>query len=148
MRTNKLISQSDQQTILLGKKIARTLKGREIIGLSGSLGAGKTVLTRGILLGLGYRGIVTSPTFTIVKKYSLKGSKISTVFHVDAYRLKTLADAMSAGLFDFFDQPNSVVIIEWIENIKKFLPQISLLITIKHSSKNIKIRRITIKSKT
>jgi len=60
---------SEKQTFNLGKKIAKKLQGGEIIGLTGDLGAGKTVFIKGLAKGLGVRQAVTSPTFVLMKIY-------------------------------------------------------------------------------
>lgn len=102
----------------LGEQFAKTLKPGDIVLLSGTLGAGKTTLTKGLLAGLGYTGLVKSPTFTLVEPY-LDG-KIP-VYHFDLYRLEDLEELEYIGWRDYLAQDN-ILIIEWPERIEGRLP--------------------------
>jgi tRNA threonylcarbamoyladenosine biosynthesis protein TsaE len=81
-----------------GKKLGRSLRGGEVIVLSGALGSGKTAFTKGIALGIGIRDTVTSPSFSILNEY--KGE-------IDLYDL----------LEDYIYKDRGVVVIEWGESI-------------------------------
>ena len=127
---------------MIGRKIsARELKGSEIIGLVGDLGAGKTVFAKGLANGLGIKKTVASPTFVIMKVYEIKNqkSKIKNLIHIDAYRLKSEADIMAIGADEYFGRKNTITVIEWPENIKKCLPKnvIYININIKEGDKRI-----------
>jgi len=115
-----IISKSPEQTIELGREIGRQLKGSEIIGLIGPLGAGKTHLIKGIAIGggAGDSRSVNSPTFVIVNEYSGRFD----IYHVDAYRLKTVEEFEKIG-FDDFCYPGSVVLIEWADKIEPAIRQ-------------------------
>ena len=76
-------SGSEAETLLIGEKISKILKPGDVVGIFGEMGAGKTVLVRGIARGLGYNGRVTSPTYTIVNEYPTS----PLLFHFDLYRL-------------------------------------------------------------
>jgi tRNA threonylcarbamoyladenosine biosynthesis protein TsaE len=80
----KFISKCEEDTLKIGKDFASNLLGGEIITLEGDLGAGKTVFTKGVALGLKIEDIVTSPTFTIMNMYL--GEKLN-LYHFDMYRL-------------------------------------------------------------
>ena len=89
MRSFQLKTQNDSETKTLGFHIAQDFlnlkKGvLSVLFLSGELGAGKTVFTKGFLKGLGYKGMVKSPTFSIVDIYEINNF---TVFHFDLYRI-------------------------------------------------------------
>jgi len=87
-----IITLSEKQTLDLGKKIAKELKGGETIALIGELGAGKTIFTKGIADGLRIKKYITSPTFVLMKVYPIdlkKNNKIKTLCHIDAYRLNS-----------------------------------------------------------
>jgi len=71
----KHVTKTEKQTIALGKKFAKSLKGGEVIALSGNLGAGKTIFTKGLAEGLGVKKIVTSPTFILMNVYDVKNKK-------------------------------------------------------------------------
>jgi tRNA threonylcarbamoyladenosine biosynthesis protein TsaE len=109
----ELVTHSSEQTLEFGRDIGARLKPPVLILLSGELGAGKTMLTKGIVSGLGAaeEDQVTSPTFTLVHKYA----DAATVYHVDLYRVGGFHDLESLGLEDFLTE-QAIVIIEWPEN--------------------------------
>lgn len=114
-----IITKNEKETFALGKKIAKTLKGGEIIGLVGDLGAGKTIFTKGIAKGLGVNNTITSPTFVLMKVYPVKKhDKIKQLVHIDAYRLDNSTDLENIGINDYSDK-SSVIIIEWADKIYK-----------------------------
>ena len=97
---------------------AADLKGGEVITLSGVLGAGKTQLVKGLARGLGYRGPVTSPTFTLINEYV--GGRLP-FYHIDLYRIKSMEEAIAFGIEDYLPSPG-VTVIEWPERIESLLP--------------------------
>ena len=99
-----------------GEDIARSLSGGELILLVGGLGAGKTLLTKGIMSGLGFDvDEVTSPSFTLVNKYETANFD---VFHIDLWRLDAGPQvAMAVGLGEIFEDENAVVVIEWADRL-------------------------------
>jgi tRNA threonylcarbamoyladenosine biosynthesis protein TsaE len=115
----KIITKSEKETFDFAKKFARTLKGGEVIGLIGELGAGKTIFTKGLAAGLGIKNVVNSPTFVLMKVYDIKNktSQIKRLVHVDAYRIKLATEASNIGLEDFLNKKN-ILAIEWPQNIK------------------------------
>lgn len=117
---------SPQQTQNLAKKIARKLKGGEVIALKGDLGGGKTTFTQGLAKVLGIKKQLTSPTFVIMKIYDLpKGSKFpfKRICHVDAYRLQSEQDLINIGVKEYLGNPEVVTVIEWADKVKKVLPK-------------------------
>lgn len=100
----------------LGKKLAETLSGGEVLLLTGELGAGKTVLCKGLARGLGVKQPVVSPTFTIMNEYFGEKYKLC---HFDAYRLADADEAYGAGLTDFIGKDGIICAVEWWENIKE-----------------------------
>jgi len=144
---NMLIkTKSEKETFNVGRKLAKKLKGGDVIGLIGKLGAGKTILVKGIANGLGIKKIVTSPTFILMKIYNIKkNKKIKYLCHIDAYRLKNSKDLFSIGANDWLKNKNVLTIIEWAEHVKDILPKNKLLIKIKFSKKRNE-RKIEIKN--
>ena len=124
MDIKSFITTSSAQTKKLGQLLAKELYGKEIICLSGDLGAGKTTFTQGILKGLKVKGPFTSPTFNIIKTYK---TNLQTIYHIDAYRINSKG-LLALGWKDFAGKPNSIVIIEWAERVKKIIPKNSLWI--------------------
>lgn len=109
----EFISHGPAETESLGEGWGRAAQRGLVIALSGDLGAGKTQLVKGIARGLGVTTRVHSPTFTLVNEYG--GGRLK-LFHLDLYRLETLAQIHSAGIEDFL-QPDGVAVIEWAERI-------------------------------
>ncbi|MBU1112909.1 MAG: tRNA (adenosine(37)-N6)-threonylcarbamoyltransferase complex ATPase subunit type 1 TsaE, partial [Candidatus Omnitrophica bacterium] len=114
----KLDSSSTAETIKYGQLFSKLITGAEVVVLAGALGGGKTTFAKGLVKGLGYRGRVLSPTFTLIRQYSAKRLK---VYHADLYRLnKTAADDL--GFEEFFYSKKSLTLIEWGDKIVKELP--------------------------
>jgi tRNA threonylcarbamoyladenosine biosynthesis protein TsaE len=98
----------------LGGRIASRLRPGDVIALSGPLGTGKTTLARSIILALGHRGEVPSPTFTILETYDLN----PPVVHADFYRLENLQEVAELGLDDY--REGAVLLAEWPERAGGF----------------------------
>jgi tRNA threonylcarbamoyladenosine biosynthesis protein TsaE len=113
-----IASDSAERTVELGRGIGRHLKGGEVIAVCGPLGSGKTHLIKGIAAGAGAQDQkqVTSPTFVIVNEYVGR----LDIYHVDAYRLNSIAEFEMLG-FDDFCYPQSVVLIEWADKVESAL---------------------------
>lgn len=121
------ITYSEQETFLLGKKIAKLLNPSDVILLEGDLGAGKTTFTKGLAEDLGIKETVNSPTFNIIKEYT---SGRLPLYHIDAYRLE-YGGAEELGLEEYFFG-DGVTVIEWSEFIKDLLPEHFLKISFKY----------------
>ncbi len=136
------ISNSPSETEEIGKKIALSLTGGEILAFRGDLGAGKTCFTRGLAHGLGFSGAVNSPTFAIVNEYS--GGRL-TLYHFDMYRIENWGDLYSTGFFDYLEE-NAVLAVEWSENIESALPRNTTYITIEKDGENRRIITVDTRS--
>lgn len=99
-----------EHTLHWGEALAKALQPGDSVMLIGELGAGKTVIARGIARGLGYDGVVTSPSFTIIKTYEGE----MTMRHCDLYRLAPGDDLRDIGLDDLL-QPEGIAVFEWSE---------------------------------
>ncbi len=119
LQSKDFICNSPQETFDAGESLGETLEGGEMILLSGGLGAGKTLFTKGILYALEFDvDEVTSPSFTLVNLY--KTEKFD-VYHIDLWRLDENTDvAFAVGLNEILEDETAVVIIEWSERLKKF----------------------------
>ena len=107
------ITNSPDETEALGAALGRILPSGTVIAYRGDLGAGKTAFTRGLAKGLGYRDMVTSPTYTIVNEYL--GGRLP-LFHFDMYRLGSAEDLWDIGWDDYLDR-GGICAVEWSENV-------------------------------
>lgn len=141
-----MLTNSDLQTINIGKQISQTINGGDILLLSGDLGAGKTTLAKGIAEGLGISSDIKSPTFTLMNVYNVKAKKqeiIKTFVHIDTYRLKDEQELVDIGIEDYLGKSDCVCVIEWPEKISGLLNEKKTKkITIDHTGE--KERNITI----
>lgn len=128
-----IITRSEQETEAFASAFARKLAPGTILALSGDLGAGKTVFSRGFARGLGITEPVSSPTYTIVQEYPLPG-RSGMLYHLDLYRIENSASALAFGVDEFFDDPESMVLVEWPERIADILPDSAQRIEIRHLS--------------
>jgi tRNA threonylcarbamoyladenosine biosynthesis protein TsaE len=139
-----IITTSARQTFNFAKKIAKKLKGGEVIALVGELGAGKTIFTKGLAAGLGIKKNITSPTFVLMKIYKVKSqkSKVKSLIHIDAYRLKSAKDILAIGAEEYFGRPGIVTVIEWADRVKKILPRKAIFVKIISKENNQRIINI------
>lgn len=126
---------SPEETIKLGEKIGRRLKGGDCIAYKGGLGAGKTTITRGISMGLGLGDEVTSPTFSLVNEYVGTGLRL---YHFDMYRITSPEDLETTGFYDYMDD-DSVLAVEWSENIMSELPENTIFVQIERIDDNTRL---------
>jgi tRNA threonylcarbamoyladenosine biosynthesis protein TsaE len=122
-----MTSNNVKDTEQLAKLIAGKMQGGEVILLNGDLGCGKTVFARGFINAFGVTEPVTSPTFTIVNKYT--GSK-GNIYHFDMYRLEDEEEALAAGLDELIDEPSAIKLIEWPEKAAAIIPDDAIVINI------------------
>lgn len=137
----KYISNSEKDTIELGKKIASQLQIGDIIILSGDLGSGKTKLTEGILTYFNLQDEISSPTFTIVNEYDTEKIKI---FHFDVYRLADVDEFFTIGGEEYFEKGASII--EWGEMIEDYIPQRYLKLEFSRDNVNENQRLINIEN--
>ena len=135
---------SAEETIELGRQLARGLPKRAVVLLSGNLGAGKTTLAKGIVSELtgSPPDDIVSPTFTLIHEYE-PGPAGTRVYHIDLYRLERTEQISTLGLDEIFDQ-NAVVLIEWGERFLEAMPQPRIEICLKTPASNPDQRHVTI----
>jgi tRNA threonylcarbamoyladenosine biosynthesis protein TsaE len=125
----QILLEDEQKMQAFGEKIAQVIgqiNAPLLILLNGDLGAGKTTLSRGILNGLGHRGSVKSPTYTLVEPYDLE---IGKVFHFDLYRLVDPEELYDIGFNDYLTE-SQLCMIEWPDKGGSLLPKADMSLQI------------------
>jgi tRNA threonylcarbamoyladenosine biosynthesis protein TsaE len=125
------------------KAFAQQLADMNLTGsvwLSGDLGAGKTTLTRYWLQAMGHTGAVKSPTYTLVEPYQIPTKTgIKPVYHADLYRLNDPEELDYIGFFEYFDEHDSLVIIEWASRAESNLPKPDYLIELTRQADDCRV---------
>ena len=142
-QNTEIVSNSPEETQRIGSELARSLPIPGVVLLRGSLGTGKTTLTRGIAQGLGLENpsVVHSPSFTLVNVYQ----GVCPIYHVDLYRLEGERDLYSIGLDDFLGR-EGITIIEWSERLSFFLEQ-AVAVEIEDAGEDRRVLHITMPGK-
>lgn len=125
----KFISNSREDTMEFAKEYAKSLRRGDVVILDGEMGAGKTVFTKGVALGLGIEEEVTSPTYAYMNDYD------GVLFHYDCYRIESVEQAETLGLGDYLDM-GGICIVEWAQNIAPLLPKNCKRVCIKKLNEN------------
>ena len=125
-----MVSHGEKETWKLGRELGKTLKKGDIVALFGELGAGKTVLTKGICEGIGVTERVKSPSFTIMREYD-SHPKVSKVYHIDLYRLTAPFSIHLQEIYEHLNKKEGISIIEWADRIEDFLPKDTIKIKIR-----------------
>lgn len=112
-----MITHSVEETLAWAESLAQRLSPGDVVCLSGELGAGKSVIARGLGRGLGVTEEIVSPTFNYVLEYAGR----IPYFHADLYRLQGEQDFVALGLEEYFER-DGVFVIEWPERIAELLP--------------------------
>ena len=113
----------EEATLNLGKQLSRQID-RGMVFLQGPLGIGKTTLVRGFLRGLGYGGLVKSPTYTLIEPYEIAQKSI---VHIDLYRIEDAVELTYIGLDETIAQ-NDIALVEWPERGRNFLSEADWLV--------------------
>lgn len=121
----KYLSHSEDETQKIGFEVAEKIKKGDVISLTGSLGAGKTVFAKGFAKQLGIGEAIVSPTFTLVQEYDGR----MKMYHLDLYRLSGEDEFESMGGEDFL-YSDGVTLIEWSEKIESMLPDDTIYVKI------------------
>ena len=131
------ITCSESETFRLAQELAGSFLGKEVVLLTGELGAGKTVFAKGIASGLGLEDVhqVCSPSFTLVNIYQAR----HPIYHIDLYRLDNDSEIEDLGWEEYLEQ--GIVIVEWAEKLTMELDAIRVSIRVLDDEK----RKITIK---
>ena len=138
----QFLSKNKKDTQKIAENFAKSIKKPSIILLYGDLGAGKTHFTKGLAKGLGYKDLVTSPTFTIMNLYS--GGNMP-IYHFDMYRLSSADEAREIGFEEYLNLStlDGVSVVEWPENVKGLVNDKAIIVKIEKEN-NENLRKITI----
>ncbi len=111
-----VVSDSEEETRLIGKRLSQKLRRGDIVSLFGDLGSGKTRFVQGICNGLRVDEPVVSPTFTIINQYAGRNGdhRVMPVHHIDCYRLRTTGELIDIGVDEILSS-DGVSMIEWPE---------------------------------
>lgn len=134
----EMVSESPEATWSVGEFVGKRLKAGMVLCLTGDLGAGKTLFTKGVAAGLGVKEDVTSPSFTLMNLYDGR----LPVAHFDLYRLDDGGDLDEIGFYEYADEPVGVAIIEWADKFPEALPPHHLSVVLS-PGKNLEERRLS-----
>ena len=126
-----MLLNSEAQTEAFAFSFAKKLKPGDVVALQGELGAGKTAFCRGVCKGLGFSGVVNSPSYSIVHEYPNE----PPIYHLDLYRLKNPSDLYDIGI-DMFTFSSGITLIEWPQMAGDFPLNITHRIEIKITGEN------------
>ncbi len=137
------LTESNSETQKVGETFAKKIYNGGVVLLYGNLGAGKTTFVQGLAKGLGVQKRIISPTFVIVRTYTLPNTNF---YHIDLYRLQgNLHELEEIGLIDLFRDSKQVIAIEWPEKMDKALPKKRWEVyfdTIEENQRRITIKKI------
>ena len=141
----QIIFKTEKDTQQFAIKLAKSLKGGEIIALEGDLGAGKTTMTQYLAKAFGIKENVTSPTFVLMKVYAISHRQlaISQFVHVDCYRLDDPQELFYLGIEEYLNKKETIVVIEWADKIRSYLKKYKKVIRLSFKAeKNYRIIKI------
>ena len=139
MNMVKILTENEEQTMNLAKKLTELLEPGMTLLLEGNLGAGKTTFTKGIGEGLGVKRIIKSPSYTIIREY--QDGRLP-LYHIDLYRLDE-SEASELGLEEYFEG-NGITVVEWSSVAPAELPAERLEIRLKTDVNHFEQREIEI----
>lgn len=146
---SKYLSRSQKDTKQIAQDIlrefwARERKGALVLALVGDLGAGKTNFTQGLAKFLGIQQTVSSPTFVLMKRYSINSKTssdlgldgLSNLYHFDAYRLNNSKEILDLGWEDVVSSRENLIVVEWAEKIQDILSSDAVRVDFKSYNEN------------
>ena len=113
------ITGSPAETGKLASVIGSRLPAGIVLCLEGDLGAGKTLFVQSLAHSMGVEGEVTSPTFNLMNIYEGR----MKIFHFDLYRLETEDELEEIGFYEYVEEPEGLVVIEWPDKFPEALPE-------------------------
>lgn len=122
-------TESPEETEALGEQISEELSEGDCVGLIGELGSGKTHFVRGLAKGLGSKGFIKSPSFTIINIYD--GGR-APLFHIDLYRISNIEEIYEAGLEEYI-YGKGISVIEWADKLPSLLRECTMIVRFSYS---------------
>ncbi len=113
------MTNSPEETVHLAELVGQKIREGTVLCLEGDLGAGKTLFVQSLARTLGVEGEVTSPTFNLMNVYE----GICRIYHFDLYRLETEAELDDIGFYEYTEEPEGIVVIEWPDKFPESLPE-------------------------
>jgi len=142
-------NQTQKAAEALAKEIVNSLPEKKafVLGLEGDLGGGKTTFLQGFAKGLGIKEKILSPTFVLMKRFSINKNKpgFKDFYHLDCYRIENPKELLTLGFKKIISNSNNIVAIEWADRVKKILPKDILIL--KFEFINETTRKIWLKKK-
>lgn len=133
----RIVSKSVNETLKIGRVIAKNLQKGDIVCLFGELGSGKTVLTKGIAQGLGIKkNRIISPTFVLIREHKAR----IPFYHFDLYRLKSPKEILVLG-YEEYIYNDGITVIEWADRLKYLLPKECLKLELSIKSRFTRLLR-------
>ena len=131
MFINSFNIQKENKTKIIAEEISKICAKGDTLAISGSMGVGKTTFIKYFIQKISKAKSVPSPSYNIILPYE---SKVSTIFHMDAWRLKSHNEALSLGITEMFE--GAIFLIEWAEKIRIILPNNCLKLLIINNKNN------------
>lgn len=141
--TIEFFSRSPEQTRRIGARLGGEIKAGDVICLQGNLGAGKTTFVQGLAQGWESLDAVSSPTFILVNIY--RRANVDQLFHIDAYRLESMAEAEELDLDSMMEE--GALVVEWPERLGDLVPRERLWIHLEHRAEEQRQMRFTANGK-
>ena len=123
------ITRSAAETAQLAQMVGKKLHEGTVVCLDGDLGAGKTLFVQNVAKMLGVEGEVTSPTFNLMNVYE----GICPIYHFDLYRLETEEELEDIGFYEYTEDPEGIVVIEWSDKFPQCMPEERVVVRIEKS---------------
>lgn len=124
------MTNSPEDTGHLAELVGQKIREGTVLCLEGDLGAGKTLFVQSLARTLGVEGDVTSPTFNLMNVYE----GICRIYHFDLYRLETEEELEDIGFYEYTEEPEGIVVIEWPDKFPDSLPEDYVLVRISRTS--------------
>ncbi len=133
------ITRSPYETEKLAEKVGQRVREGTVLCLEGDLGTGKTLFVQSLARTLGVEGEVTSPTFSLMNIYE----GFCPIFHFDLYRLNTEEELDEIGFYEYTEDPEGIVVIEWPDKFEDSLPENYVRVQFDRMDEGKDFRRIT-----